>query len=161
MRRAGRTQERSNWMRRCYDMALAGDAAIMFKIEYEDDKGIWHDAYGEDGKLLMNGQPLSGATVAFHSYNEETKRYSYVCDGRTDEAGRFVMTTYYRFDGAPTGEYAVTVVKRSASPWRWICSSATAHTGARSSTIPRRCGCLSPSWMAMAPGPPPTSSTRW
>ena len=24
----------------------------MFKIEYEDDKGIWHDAYGEDGKLL-------------------------------------------------------------------------------------------------------------
>ena len=24
----------------------------MFKIEYEDDKGIWHDAYGDDGKLL-------------------------------------------------------------------------------------------------------------
>jgi hypothetical protein len=23
----------------------------MFKIEYEDDKGIWHDVY-EDGKLL-------------------------------------------------------------------------------------------------------------
>ena len=24
----------------------------MFKIEYEDDKGIWHAAFGEDGKLL-------------------------------------------------------------------------------------------------------------
>jgi nuclear transport factor 2 (NTF2) superfamily protein len=24
----------------------------MFKIEYEDDKGNWHDVYGEDGKLL-------------------------------------------------------------------------------------------------------------
>jgi hypothetical protein len=24
----------------------------MFKIETEDDKGIWTDVYGEDGKLL-------------------------------------------------------------------------------------------------------------
>ena len=24
----------------------------MFKIEYEDSKGIWHDVYGDDGKLL-------------------------------------------------------------------------------------------------------------
>ena len=24
----------------------------MFKIEFEDGKGIWHDVYGEDGKLL-------------------------------------------------------------------------------------------------------------
>jgi hypothetical protein len=24
----------------------------MFKIEYEDDKGIWHDVFGADGKLL-------------------------------------------------------------------------------------------------------------
>lgn len=23
-----------------------------FKIEYEDDKGIWHDVFGDDGKLL-------------------------------------------------------------------------------------------------------------
>ena len=24
----------------------------MFKIEVEDDKGIWSDVYGDDGKLL-------------------------------------------------------------------------------------------------------------
>ena len=25
---------------------------MLFKIEYEDDKGIWHDVFGDDGKLL-------------------------------------------------------------------------------------------------------------
>ena len=25
----------------------------MFKIEYEDDKGIWHDVFGDDGKLVV------------------------------------------------------------------------------------------------------------
>ena len=25
----------------------------MFKIEYEDDRGIWHDVFGDDGKLLV------------------------------------------------------------------------------------------------------------
>jgi hypothetical protein len=64
-----------------------------------------------DGKLLLDGKPLSGATVAFHAYNEETKKWAWVCDGRSDGAGRFVVTTYYRFDGSPAGEFAVTVVK--------------------------------------------------
>ena len=26
---------------------------MQFKIEYEDDKGIWHDVFGNDGKLLL------------------------------------------------------------------------------------------------------------
>jgi len=25
----------------------------MYKIEYEDDRGIWHDVFGDDGKLLL------------------------------------------------------------------------------------------------------------
>lgn len=27
--------------------------ATRFKIEYEDDKGIWHDVFGDDGRLLV------------------------------------------------------------------------------------------------------------
>ena len=34
-----------------------------------------------------------------------------MCDGLTDDAGRFTVSTYTKFDGAPAGEYAVTVVK--------------------------------------------------
>ncbi len=26
---------------------------MKFKIEYEDDKGLWHDVFGDDGKLLV------------------------------------------------------------------------------------------------------------
>ena len=26
---------------------------MRYKIEYEDDKGIWHDVFGEVGKLLV------------------------------------------------------------------------------------------------------------
>jgi len=66
-----------------------------------------------EGRLTVDGQPVAGVTVAFYSYNAETERWTSVCDGRTDEKGRFQVTTYFRFDGAPAGEFAVTVVKRN------------------------------------------------
>ena len=97
------------------NVMLDGILPANLKTPDSDEKGVpvkKKPLHAVDGLLRMDGQPLSGATVAFHSYNEETKRYSYVCDGRSDERGRFVMTTYYRFDGAPAGEYAVTVLKR-------------------------------------------------
>jgi len=35
---------------------MNGNAMPKFKIEYEDDKGIWHDVFGDDGKLLVFDQ---------------------------------------------------------------------------------------------------------
>jgi hypothetical protein len=67
--------------------------------------------YPVEGKLRMDGKPLAGVTVAFYRFNKDTERYNYICDGRSDEMGRFQMTTYFRFDGAPAGEFAVTVLK--------------------------------------------------
>ncbi|MCC6870546.1 MAG: hypothetical protein IT522_17165 [Burkholderiales bacterium] len=26
---------------------------MRFKVEYEDDRGIWHDVFGDDGQLLV------------------------------------------------------------------------------------------------------------
>jgi serine/threonine-protein phosphatase CPPED1 len=63
------------------------------------------------GVLTVAGQPIAGATVALHRYNAETQKFENVCDGKTDADGRFQLTTYARFDGAPLGEYAVTVSK--------------------------------------------------
>lgn len=62
-------------------------------------------------KLTLDGQPLVGATVTFHRLNAETERWSGVADGLTDDRGGVKLTTYGKFDGAPAGEYAVTVVK--------------------------------------------------
>ncbi len=66
-----------------------------------------------NGKLVLDGQPVAGATVAFHRLNKDTEKFATVCDGRTDELGRFQVTTYYRFDGAPVGEFTLTAVKNT------------------------------------------------
>lgn len=61
--------------------------------------------------VRMDGQPLAGATVAFHKFNTETEKYNSTADGMTDAKGQVKMTTYSKFDGVPVGEYAVTVVR--------------------------------------------------
>lgn len=63
------------------------------------------------GTVALDGQPLAKVTVTFHRLNEETKVYSRVCDGLTDDVGRVQMSTYSRFDGAPAGTFTVTVAK--------------------------------------------------
>jgi len=67
--------------------------------------------YPVTGKLTLDGKPLTGATVALHRFNKETEKYNSISDGLTDDLGRFQLSTYGRFDGAPAGEFVVTVVK--------------------------------------------------
>jgi hypothetical protein len=96
------------------NVMLDGILPADLNIPDSDEKGVVvkkKPTHPVEGKLLLDGKALAGATVAFHTYNEETKRWAYVCDGRSDASGRFDMTTYFRFDGAPAGEFAVTVVK--------------------------------------------------
>lgn len=63
------------------------------------------------GKLTLEGKPVVGGTITLHTYNTETEKWASVCDGVTDASGNFKLTTYSKFDGAPAGQYAVTVVK--------------------------------------------------
>lgn len=65
--------------------------------------------YPAGGVVTLDGQPLPRAVVALHRYQETSKTYRVVADGWTDETGRFQLTTYTRFDGAPEGEFVVTV----------------------------------------------------
>jgi hypothetical protein len=64
--------------------------------------------YPVRGQVLLTGKPIANAFVALHPLAEsgpEVPRPT----GRTDTDGRFLLTTYQRGDGAPAGEYAVTV----------------------------------------------------
>lgn len=63
------------------------------------------------GYVTLDGQPLVGATVTLHKFDPEAQKYTYVCDGLTDEGGRFKLSTYTRFDGCPAGEYAITIAR--------------------------------------------------
>jgi len=40
----------------------------MFKIEYEDDKGIWHDVFGPDGKLLLFSEESAARAALVERY---------------------------------------------------------------------------------------------
>ena len=66
------------------------------------------------------GQVVAGATVVLHTYDAEKKTYTRVADGRTDDVGRFQLTTYARFDGAPADNYAVTITKVVSSLSRCV-----------------------------------------
>src|ERR1700685_2288827 len=55
------------------------------------------------------GKPVVGATVIFHpvtrDQDDENKPVA-----RVDETGAYVLTTYVQGDGAPAGEYSVTIL---------------------------------------------------
>jgi 3',5'-cyclic AMP phosphodiesterase CpdA len=66
------------------------------------------------GKVLLDGQPLAGATVALHRLTKDKdgkEKYVYVADGLTDAGGFVPLSTYTKSDGAPVGEFTATVVK--------------------------------------------------
>jgi predicted phosphodiesterase len=82
------------------------------KTPESDEKGVVvkkKPTYPVGGRITISGTPVSGATVTLHSYDAEKKTYARVADGRTDDVGRFTLTTYFRFDGCPAGDYTATV----------------------------------------------------
>jgi hypothetical protein len=60
-----------------------------------------------EGEVKINGKPISGAMVVFHS--KKTGEQVVSPSGTTDETGKFRLTSNKEFDGAPAGEYAVTI----------------------------------------------------
>jgi hypothetical protein len=64
--------------------------------------------YPVSGVVTYQGQPVEGADVTFR--NAEKNRSAF---GRTDDQGRFRLTTFSANDGAVAGTHSVTVVKLS------------------------------------------------
>lgn len=65
--------------------------------------------YPVRGKVLVHGKPAAGAWVAFHRIAELTNRQALKPRAQTDKSGEFQLSTYDSKDGAPAGDYAVTV----------------------------------------------------
>jgi hypothetical protein len=67
--------------------------------------------YPVRGKVYFEGTPAVGATVAFHLREGRARRLSRAGDALVEGDGSFVLTTYTPWDGAPEGEYVVTVTQ--------------------------------------------------
>jgi hypothetical protein len=61
------------------------------------------------GKLLVNGRPAANAEVILHPV-DKVGRESVRPFARTEADGSFRLSTYDTHDGAPVGQYHVTVV---------------------------------------------------
>jgi hypothetical protein len=68
------------------------------------------------GQFLVNGAPAEGAMITFHPQNSTGPGRAIPSQARADAEGKFALTTYAREDGAPEGEYIVTVYWPAARP---------------------------------------------
>jgi hypothetical protein len=64
--------------------------------------------YPVNGEVRVNGQAPVHAQVGFFPVNDATPDAVHPI-GQVDEQGRFTLTSYAKGDGAPEGEYRVTV----------------------------------------------------
>lgn len=73
--------------------------------------------YPVSGKVLVNGQPAAGATISFFPQSEDSQPVDLpVPSGLVDESGNYMLRSYVEGDGAPAGEYRVTVVWPAPPP---------------------------------------------
>src|SRR5207302_444447 len=72
-------------------------------------------AYPVHGRVLFEGAPIANAQVVLHPLAED-KAHPVRPTGRAAPDGSLTLTTYTAGDGAPEGEYAVTVELRRRPP---------------------------------------------
>ena len=66
------------------------------------------DVYPVEGSVLYQGKPAVGAFVTFHPNRPEIENR--ISAATVGDDGKFRLSTYNPNDGAPAGEYRVTVV---------------------------------------------------
>lgn len=79
-----------------------------------------------EGTLTVNGQPAANAMVAFHPVNLAGSP-TILPVASTGRDGTYRLMTYAAGDGAPAGEYAVTVVWPDDSQPRDECVDVVTH----------------------------------
>jgi hypothetical protein len=66
--------------------------------------------YPAQGKVLVRGTPAGGATVVFYPAGEAKTPGVPAPQGTTDSQGVFKLSSYEAGDGAPEGEYKVSII---------------------------------------------------
>jgi hypothetical protein len=74
--------------------------------------------YPVKGTLKVNGEPAAGATIAF--YTTQPFKKTIIPNAITEADGSFTLMTYAPGDGAPVGDYEVTVLWPTYRVGRYI-----------------------------------------
>jgi len=68
------------------------------------------DTYPARGRIVINGEPATGAIVELRSQGKQADVRNSRPWGIVKEDGSYQLTTYRNGDGAPAGVYSVTIV---------------------------------------------------
>ncbi len=66
-------------------------------------------AYEVKGSVLVNGQPANDVQITLHRISPDPLTTPATPQGVSDAKGEFYLTSYNTDDGAPNGEYVVTI----------------------------------------------------
>lgn len=95
--------------RQCREIPLWLAGALVMVLGLIGCSGGPKPAFPVSGKVVdAEGKAARGAMIVFHPTPEETDPTKPVA--RVDERGEFKLTTYAEGDGAPAGDYAVTII---------------------------------------------------
>jgi hypothetical protein len=73
-------------------------------------------AYAVEGQVVFQGKPTPLARIEFHPMGGSPEFQKYRPTAQADDEGRFQISTFGLRDGAPEGQYKVTVVWNGPDP---------------------------------------------
>ncbi|WP_153557427.1 hypothetical protein [Roseimaritima sediminicola] len=90
-----------------YALMLSSALAVCLLTGCSDD---WRaETYPATGRVTVNGQAASGAVVTLHPVGEKVDERNSRPYAIVGEDGSFTLETYESGDGAPVGEYDLTI----------------------------------------------------
>ncbi len=105
-------------MKCCYELGARGLAGVLLiaALLMSGCSGGQTPVYPVTGQVTVGGKPATGAVVIFHPQGggeDVSKLRPY---GTVDSAGNFALNCLTEGDGAPAGNYKVTIVWEVADP---------------------------------------------
>jgi hypothetical protein len=100
-----RRHDRRRAVRGLFGIALA----VLVAVSAGCAKRGWLETYPVRGTVLVDGKPAKDAMITFHP-KAMTGDRPYLPSAQTNENGEFSAGTFAAGDGAPTGEYEITIV---------------------------------------------------
>lgn len=93
-------------LRRVLAIALCLSVLALTSCKKKDGK---LPVFPVKGQILIDGNPAKDVLISFWPAKIEEGLHAYSPSAQTDENGYFTLSTYNPGDGAPAGEYAVTI----------------------------------------------------
>lgn len=90
-------------------MVRISSVALLFLMALGCEKGQQRKpVFPVSGQVTFKGTPMAGAMIGYHPLGDPDPR-AVRMQATAGKDGRYTLTTYVAGDGAPTGEYAVTL----------------------------------------------------